>query len=191
MKDHPQRHYTVGEYFAIEQSSEVKHEYYEGEIFAMAGASVSHNRIVGNLLAALNGQLRGSDCEALGSDLRVQTPSGLYTYPDVMVVCGKPLLVDAPLDTVANPVLIAEVLSDSTAEYDRGEKFDLYRTIPTLREYVLIEQKKVSLELFSIGKKGWASKSCSNLDDRVQLGVSDAALSLLEVYERVFPDRRS
>jgi Uma2 family endonuclease len=190
MKDHPQRHYTIGEYFAIEESSEIKHEYYEGEIFAMAGASVSHNRIVGNVLSALNRELRGSDCEALGSDLRVQTPSGFYTYPDVMVVCGEPALIDAPLDTVANPVLITEVLSDSTAEYDRGEKFDLYRAIPTLREYVLIEQKKVFLELFSKGNEGWTSESYSSLEDRVHL-VSEAPLSLREVYGRVFTGRRN
>lgn len=188
MKDHPQRHYTVGEYFAIEQSSDVKHEFYEGEIFAMAGASVSHNRIVGNVLAALNRELRGSDCEALGSDLRVQTPSGLYTYPDVMVICGEPALIDAPLDTVTNPVLIVEVLSDSTAEYDRGEKFELYQAIPTLSEYALIQQSKISLELFS-REAGWASKSWSKPEDRVSLGTRDTPLSLSEVYDRVFAGR--
>lgn len=190
MKDHPQRHYTIGEYFAIEQSSRIKHEFYEGEIFAMPAASVSHNRIVGNVLAALNRELRGSGCEALGSDLRVQTPSGLYTYPDVMVICGEPALIEAPLDTVTNPVLIVEVLSDSTAEYDRGEKFELYQAIPTLKEYLLIEQTKISLELFS-READWASTSWSKLEDGVSLGTTGTSLSLGEVYDRVFGGRHS
>src|SRR2546422_11340889 len=99
MTRHSQRRYTVGEYFAIEESSEIKHEYYDGAIFAMAGASINHNRIVRNVLGALQSSFKNSNCEAFGSDLRVHTPSGLYTYPDAMAICGAIERVEAPLET--------------------------------------------------------------------------------------------
>ena len=123
MQRHPERHYSVDEYFAVEASSPIKHEYCTGEIFAMAGASVAHNDITANLVGALRLSLRGTGCRAFANDLRVLTPGGLYTYPDAVVICGRIELTPVRPDTVTNPVLLAEVLSEATRDYDRGEKF--------------------------------------------------------------------
>jgi len=117
-----QRHYTVDDYFTVEEMSEVKHEYWDGEIFAMAGASVAHNAIAANVLTEFRSDLRSTPCGVYGSDLRVQTPSGLYTYPDVSVICGAAQLVPDRSDTATNPVILVEVLSEATEEYDRGDK---------------------------------------------------------------------
>ena len=128
------------DYFAVEASSGIKHEFYQGEIFAMAGASLAHNHLNANVLTFLRGAVRAKGWSAFGSDLRVKTPDGLFTYPDVMVICGPVALTHDRPDTVTNPCVIVEVLSDATRDYDRGEKFTLYRAIPTLQEYLLIEQ---------------------------------------------------
>src|SRR5205085_5629094 len=150
MRPHAERHYNVEEYFAIEESSAIRHEFYGGEIFAMAGASLRHNRLVGNVYATLRTRLEGSPCEAFSHDLRVRTPGGLYTYPDVLVICGGiELSTDDRLDTVLNPTMLVEVLSDSTRDYDRGGKFALYRELPSLREYLLIEQTTVLVEHYT------------------------------------------
>lgn len=125
MFQHSQRHYTEDDYFAVEASSGVKHEFYQGEIFAMAGASLAHNHLNANVLTALRGAVRPHGCSAFGSDLRVKTPDGLFTYPDVMVVCGPIALTQDRPDTVTNPQVIIEVLSDATRDYDRGERFSL------------------------------------------------------------------
>ncbi len=188
MRERPERHYTVSEYYAIEQSAEIKHEYYDGEIFAMAGASLDHNRIVRNALRALGEALANTECEVLGSDLRVYTPSGLYTYPDAMVICGRPALVaDAPLDTVTNPALIVEVLSDSTQDYDRGEKFTLYGSIPSLNEYWLIAQKEACVERFQRTADGlWTSGNFAEFGGHVPLDVVPGKVSLAALYEGVF-----
>lgn len=188
MRERPERHYTVSEYYAIEQSAEIKHEYYNGEIFAMAGASLNHNRIVRNALFALGEVLAHTECEVLGSDLRVYAPSGLYTYPDAMVICGRPALVDgAPLDTVTNPALIVEVLSDSTQDYDRGEKFTLYGSIPSLHEYWLIAQKEARVERFERKADGsWRSGTFADFGGHVPVGVVGGKVPLTALYDGVF-----
>ncbi|MEW6212525.1 MAG: Uma2 family endonuclease [Acidobacteriota bacterium] len=187
MTRRPQRHYSLDEYFAVEASSSIKHEYYDGEIFAVAGASVAHNHISANVLAALRVGLRGSDCSAFGGDLRVKTRSGLYTYPDVMVICGKIELTRDQPDTATNPCAIIEVLSDATQNYDRGDKFTLYKTIPALRDYLLIDQKKIFVEHFRLNKRGvWKAASFPKLSEEVSLSAIDVALPLSEIYERVF-----
>src|SRR5216117_3333009 len=111
-----QRHYSIDDYFKVEEMSAVKHEYYDGEIFAMAGASLQHNEIAANVLAELRARLRDSDCGAYGSDLRIQTTGGLYTYSDISVICGRAQLVLERSDTVVNPVILVEVLSEATEE---------------------------------------------------------------------------
>jgi Uma2 family endonuclease len=142
-----ERRYSVEDYFSVEESSPVRHEFVAGQIFAMAGASVRHNRITGNVFAELRAALASRGCDVFATDLRVRTPSGLYTYPDVMVVCGSvQLSQDDRLETVINPVVLVEVLSESTAAYDRGEKFRHYRSFPTLREYLLVEQASMRVE---------------------------------------------
>jgi Uma2 family endonuclease len=134
------RHYALDDYFMVEQESVTKHEFLGGEITAMAGASLAHNHITSNIHARLRTALRGSGCSAFTSDLRVATPGGLYTYPDVSVICGPVALVAGRPDTATNPTLLVEVLSEATRDYDRGEKFALYKAIPSLTEYVLVEQ---------------------------------------------------
>ena len=138
MQQQSQRHYSLDEYFAVEEVSSIKHEYYNGEIFAMAGSSLRHNHITANILTFFRTSLRQGECSAFSSDLRLQTPGGLFTYPDVMVICGQPVLTHDRPDTVTNPVILVEVFSESTREYDRGDKFGHYQEIPTLREYLLI-----------------------------------------------------
>jgi len=187
MQRQPQRHYSLAEYFAVEESSTIKHEYYNGEIFAMAGASLTHNHISANVLAALRTALRDSPCSAFGRDLRLYAPSGLYTYPDVMVVCGEIELMPDRSDTVTNPCVLVEVLSEATQDYDRGDKFMLYQAIPTFRDYLLIEQAKVMVEHFQLTEGGvWTSQVYTSLDDVVTLSSINIRLPLAEAYRRVF-----
>ncbi len=142
------------EYLEAERKAEFRSEYFDGEIFAMSGASRKHNIIVFNLSGILYRQLRNRNCEAYSSDMRVKVSSaGLYTYPDVAIVCGKPLFDDAHLDTLLNPAVIIEVLSESTEHYDRGGKFKNYRTLESLSDYLLIAQNTVSVEHYIRQKK--------------------------------------
>jgi Uma2 family endonuclease len=189
----PQRHYTVEDYFCIEASSDIRHEFYQGTIFAMAGASRNHNRIAGNVFAVLRAALSTTPCEAFALDMRLWTPSGLYTYPDVMVICGQIHLTDDRLETVTNPTVLVEVLSDSTREYDQDEKFALYRSIPTFREYVLIEQATVQVVHWvrSAGDR-WTSQRYASLQDILPLTTIACELPLTDIYARVeFPAEAS
>jgi len=180
-----QRHYTVDEYFQVEAMSPVRHEYFEGEILAMAGGSANHNRISRNVLLSLEPQLRKGRCESLGPDTRILTASGLYTYPDAVVICG-PLLAsgDRP-DTITNPTVLIEVLSPSTRDYDRGGKFELYRSIPTFREYLLIEQHVVDVEHRWRDGEEWSSKRATSLQDVIRLNSIGVELHVAELYARV------
>jgi Uma2 family endonuclease len=189
-----ERQHTVEEYFSVEESSTVKHEYYQGQILAMAGASLRHNRLVGNVFSALRVVLAGSACEVFASDLRVLTPGGLYTYPDVMVVCGGVALSPGDrLDTVTNPSAIVEVLSRSTAAYDRGEKYRLYQAVPTLREYLLVDQdtRLVSLHTRPAQDRPaseWPRADFSEPTSHVTLPSLGVSLSLAAIYAGVNPE---
>jgi Uma2 family endonuclease len=186
----PQRHYSLDDYFAVEEASEIRHEFYRGEIFAMAGSSLPHNDISANVLAALRVGLRGKGCRAFGSDLRIVSPSGLHTYPDVSVVCGRVELLPNRPDTATNPVAIVEVLSPATQDYDRGDKFTLYKEITSLREYVLIEQDRVSVEYWWLGRERvWRSKKLGSLRGTLKLRFCGVSIPLSEVYREVFPSR--
>ena len=187
MLQHSQRHYNEDDYFAVEASSGIKHEFYQGEIFAMAGASLAHNHLSADVLTFLRGAVRAQGCSAFGSDLRVKTPDGLFTYPDVMVICGPVALTRDRPDTVTNPCVIVEVLSDATRDYDRGEKFALYQAIPTLQEYLLIEQDHVHLEHWHRQPTGdWAAQTYTILDAVIVLPTLGVTLPLREVYQQVF-----
>jgi Uma2 family endonuclease len=141
----PKRTFSEAEYLAMERASDRKHEYYQGEIFAMAGGSLRHNEITGRLIAALTNALEGRRGRVFSPDQRVKIPdSRLYTYPDVSVSCGP--RIDEKNDTLQNPQLIAEVLSDGTEAYDRGEKFAHYQTISSLAEYLLVSQTEPKIE---------------------------------------------
>ncbi|MEW6300102.1 MAG: Uma2 family endonuclease [Thermodesulfobacteriota bacterium] len=187
MLQRSRRHYTEDDYFAVEASSGVKHEFYRGEIFAMAGASLAHNHLTANVLSALRGAVRPKGCSAFGSDLRIKTPDGLFTYPDVMVVCGPVALTPDRPDTVTNPCVIVEVLSDATRDYDRGEKFTLYQAISTLQEYLLIEQDRVYVEHWQRQPtKEWTARTYATLDAAISFPTLGVTLPLREVYLEVF-----
>jgi Uma2 family endonuclease len=141
---------SPGEYLAFERASEERHEYADGEIFAMSGGTIQHAAIAGNIIRDLGIALRGRGCRVLTSDMRIHIPAtGRYVYPDAAVVCGQAKLQDEHSDTLLNPRLIVEVLSDSSEAYDRGDKFDQYRTIESLRTYVIASQKGPRIEVFS------------------------------------------
>src|SRR4051794_25052737 len=126
------KYYTTEEYLALERASHTRHELYKGEIFDMAGASFNHNQIQMNFTCEVRNFLKGKSCNVFGSDLRIQvTTNGLFAYPDAIIICGNPQLMDEPFDTVLNTSVIVEILSPATQRYDRGEKFMLYRTIPS------------------------------------------------------------
>lgn len=180
-----QRHYTIDEYFAVEAMSPVRNEYFDGEILAMAGGSPNHNRISRNVLLALEPKLRDGRCESLGPDSRILTASGLYTYPDAVVICGPIILSGDRLESITNPAMLVEVFSPSTRAYDRGEKFELYRSIPTLRDYLLIEQSAVDVEHRWRAGDQWSSARKTALDDVIQLNSIEVDLKVADLYARV------
>lgn len=138
------------EYLAFERASQTKHEYLDGELFAMAGSSRSHNRITLNLGATLHLQLRDSSCEPFVNDIRVRvSPTGLYTYPDVVVACGDSQYENDRLDTLLTPTVLMEVLSESTKDYDRGDKWKHYRQIDSLQHYLLVSQNAMEIEMYT------------------------------------------
>jgi Uma2 family endonuclease len=181
------KYFTREEYLVLEEAADYKSEYYKGEIFAMAGASLDHNRIVSNLNMDLNQRLLKRNREAFASDMRLQVETkDLFTYPDVMVICGKPQLYENRRDVITNPIIILEVLSESTKNYDRGEKFEFYRAIPTLKEYVVVDQHKIHVEQFSIGDAGkWVLSEYNDINNELILTAVDLTIPLQTIYSRV------
>ena len=184
------RRFTPQEYLALERKSETRNEYYNGEIFAMAGASREHNLISVNLLRDIGNQLEDRPCEAYTSDMRVSIEAtGLYTYPDVSVVCGEPRFQDRELDTLLNPTVIVEVLSPTTEAYDRGVKFSHYRSIGSLREFVLISQDRMWVERFTRQGNDWVLSDLTEPDQVLKLESIDCEISLSRIYAKVtFPE---
>ena len=178
---------TAADYLALERQAETKSEYLNGRIYAMSGASRNHNRITVNLTSTLHAQLKRKPCEPFSGDMRVKVkPTGLYTYPDVVVVCGEPRFEDPHVDTLLNPTVIIEVLSDSTAAYDRGEKFAHYRALPSLSDYLLIAQDQPRIEHYQRQSDGrWLYSATDGLDAQVEISTIGCVLRLAEVYERV------
>jgi Uma2 family endonuclease len=180
---------SAEDYLAFERASEFRHEYYRGEIFQMSGASREHNLIVTNSVTRINSRLRAKNCETYSNDMRVMTPAtGLYTYPDVVVVCGEPDFADSEFDTLLNPVILIEVLSPSTADYDRGKKFWHYQTIESLREYLLIAQDEIKIEHLIKHMDGgrWDVCEYNSPDAEIELASIEIILKVSEVYEKVF-----
>lgn len=175
------------EYLAREREAEYRSEYFDGEIFAMAGTSEPHNAIVQNICGELYLQLKQRPCKVYSNDLRLKVSrSGLYTYPDVMVVCGKPRLEDEHFDVLLNPTLIVEVLSPSTEQYDRVKKFEHYRKLDSFREYVLVAQDRPRVEQYVKQPDGkWLYADAYHLEDVVELTSIDCKLALKEVYAKV------
>jgi Uma2 family endonuclease len=178
---------TEEEYLAIERKAETKSEYWAGEMFALAGASRQHNRIVSNLVIGLGVQLKERPCNVYSSDLRVKiNKTGLYTYPDVVVTCGKEIFSDKHNDVLLNPIVIIEVLSDSTEAYDRGEKFKHYQQIESLIEYLLVAQNSCSVEQYvRQDKKSWLYSEAHNLEDIIKIQSIECQLTLRDIYDKV------
>lgn len=183
----PKQRLSPEEYLARERVAEVKSEYLAGETFLMSGASRKHGLVTLNIAASLHGQLRDRPCEIFAADMRVEvTTTELFTYPDVVVVRGEPRFRDADLDTLLNPTLIVEVLSPSTSDYDRGTKFAHYRSLPSLREYLLFAQERVHAEQYTRqdGER-WLLAETSDPEAVLDLPSVGCTLTLADVYAKV------
>lgn len=187
MTSQPTVYLTPEEYLAAERKSEYKSEYIDGEVVAMTGASRRHNLIAFNITGEIGQQLKGRPCEGYASRMRVRVPSArVYTYPDVVVVCGEPQFEDGHVDTLLNPTLIVEVLSESTERYDRGKKFGFYRTIESLAEYLLVAQDEYRIEQYARQQDGrWLLSEYGSLDETVELTSIQCRLALREVYDKI------
>ena len=178
--------YTIEEYLQMEEASEEKHEYYQGEIFAMAGAKVPHNIISVNLIKLLGQKLKGKSCEPFNSDQRIYIPqNSLFTYPDISIICGEIVTLNNDDWNIINPVVIIEVLSKATKNYDRGDKFKLYRDIATLKEYILIDSETISIEAFRINDGGhWELEEYKKADNILLIKCIQVSIPVTEIYER-------
>ena len=183
----PKPHLSPEDYLALERSADFKSEYFDGEIFAMTGASEPHNLIVVNAGAELRQQIKKRPCKLYANDMRVKvSPAGLYTYPDLIVVCGKAQFDDVQFDTLLNPTLIIEVLSDSTEAYDRGRKFEHYRKLESLAEYVLVAQHRPHVESYRRQPdQQWLLTESTGLESVFRLDSIDCELALAEIYDKV------
>jgi Uma2 family endonuclease len=182
----PKRKWTVEEYLAFERESEEKHEYIDGEVVMMVGGSTNHSLIIGNTYASIHSQLRQKPCLVYTGDVRVKITQTHYTYPDVTVICGTPELEDGRRDTLLNPLLLVEVLSPSTESYDRGLKFQRYRTLKSLQTYVLISQNRPDIEVFMRTSNDlWLLADATDLDGRIELASIGCTLALADVYEKI------
>jgi len=183
----PKNRITPQEYLELERQAEIRSEYYDGEMFAMSGAMLEHITIVANITRELGTQFMDRPCGVYPVDLRTKvTATGLYTYPDIVVLCGEPEFEDEHMDTLINPQVIIEVLSQSTESYDRGKKFAHYRTIDTLREYFLVTQTEYRIERFSRqDDQNWLYSECTDRDGSIELTTVAARLFLSRVYHKV------
>lgn len=179
--------FTAADYLTVERGSSEKHEFAFGEIYAMGGASAKHVEIVGNIVSELRAQLRQRPCRVYSTDLRLCVDVEYrYTYPDVVVVCGQPQFLDDKLDTLLNPDLIVEVLSESTRNYDRGDKFQQYRAIASFREYLLVDQAKAHIERYTKQNDGtWSLWETDSLSEVVRLESIGVTLPVSEIYFKI------
>lgn len=179
--------YTQDEYLAFERASLEKHEYYQGEIFDMAGGSLSHSQLQMNFTRETGYFLKGKSCKIHASELRVHIPlNTLYTYPDAQIICGEIRMLDNAFDTILNPVVIVEILSKSTQSYDRGDKFLLYRSIQSLKEYILIDSLSVKVEHYTRQEnEDWVLKEYTSLSDSLYIQSIKYTLPLSELYSGI------
>lgn len=182
------KHYTLEEYLELDKNSEERYEYFDGEVFAMAGGSPNHARLGFDIGVLFSQKLKGRNCETFNSDMRIKVPAALpYRYPDASVVCGKPIFEDVNGQAMlVNPVLIVEVLSPSTAVYDLNEKFTAYQSIESFREYLIISQDRPHvIQNIRQSKGRWLRIDIEGLDAEVALESINVILPLSEIYERV------
>jgi len=187
MAVHDERYVTPEEYLALERAAERKSEYRDGEIVGMTGATRRHSLITVNVASELYRQLKGRPCEVHAADLRVLIAAAhLYTYPDVIVVCGEPALADRYRDILTNPTVLIEVLSPGTEAYDRGTKFEHYRTLDSLREYLLVSQSRPQVDHFMREDGGpWLLSAANDLAAAIVLPSIQCQLAMAEIYDKV------
>jgi Uma2 family endonuclease len=187
MSAQPVARITPEQYLEAERKAEFKHEYFDGEVFAMSGGTFPHGTIIGNLTGALWNALKGRSCTVTPNDVRVRVGSGrMYTYPDILVVCGEPRFADDQKDTLLNPTLIIEVLSTSTEAHDRGLKFREYRSLESLQEYALVSQYEPRVEKFRRGSTGdWLMTECAGLEGSCRFDSVNCEIALSEIYYNV------
>ena len=178
------RHFTIEEYLEMEKSSPVKHEYYQGEIFAMSGAGLNHNEIFSNVFVEIGNKLKGKPCRPYGSDMRMNIPENtLFTYPDISIYCNGLKQSDVDENSFTLPTVIIEILSPSTKNYDRGKKFTLYKDIPSLKEYVMIDSESVSVEAYYLDdRQNWVVNKHELISDRVNLVSMGFGIALTDIY---------
>jgi Uma2 family endonuclease len=178
---------TQAEYFEIERAAEFKSEFFDGEMFAMAGGTPQHSLIGANLSREFGNQLVNNPCVAYNADLRIKVdPTGLCTYPDLSVICGGLQFAEGTDDTVVNPTVLVEVLSNSTEAYDRGRKFEHYRQIPTLQEYLLVSQTEPRIEQFMRQANGrWLLNETAGMDKKLELPALKITIALSEIFAKV------
>jgi Uma2 family endonuclease len=182
----PKIFFTPEQYLEIERSAEFKSEYLNGEMFAMAGAPEAHSLLLVNLLGEIGGQLRSRSCRTYPNDMRVRVRSGLFTYPDVTVVCAEPQFLDGRRDTLLNPELIVEVLSPTTEAYDRGRKFEHYQSLPSFREYLLLASDRVHADLYTRQPDDrWLLTSADAVEDTLAIDSVGVRLRLADLYDKV------
>ena len=184
--------YSFDDYLAAERELiDEKHEYIGGEVFAMAGGSFEHNLIVSNLIRGLGNSLGGSPCMALPSDMRVRIEAtNAGTYPDIVVLCDPPIFHDDRRDTIINPTLLIEVLSPSTEGYDRGSKFALYRTLRSLKQYIMVAQDRISVDVYTREDSNrWLLTAYDQIDSNITFDTISCAVPMTEIYDRVPFDR--
>lgn len=189
MSTQPVPYVSPEEYLQAERLAPFKSEYVSGQVWAMSGASRAHNTIAVNLIASLHTALRGTPCQVFGSDMRVYVPENItYAYPDVTLVCGPQVYIDRHADTLANPTVLLEILSPSTAQYDRTVKFIKYRRLPSLREYVLVHQDTRHIEQFARFDDIWIAGECAGEASMLELACVGITVPLADIYENVvFP----
>lgn len=178
---------TVEQYRELERVAEIKHEYFDGQMYSMAGGSYAHAQLIANLAGLLYQALDDKPCRVVTTELLIRTaPEGLHTYPDVVVICGEPKLADDRKDVLLNPAIIIEVLSKSTEAHDRGLKFAECRKIESLKEYALVSQSEPRVEIFSRGAAGeWTFRDFAGMDSVCRFGSIDCALTLARIYRNV------
>lgn len=181
------RKFSIEEYLDMENAATEKYEYYKGEIFAMSGAKVPHITIHKNLMGRLFSKLDGKKCQPYGSDARIHIESNtLFTYPDISIICGELMTLNDDNYNILNPTVLIEILSSSTKNYDRGEKFKLYRDITTLKEYILVDSESIHIEVFRLNENNhWELEEFNSLNDNIPINAIGETLSLSEIYDGV------
>jgi Uma2 family endonuclease len=179
--------FTAQEYLALEEAAEYKSEYFKGEIFAMAGGSINHNQIVMNVGTQLNQAHPHHKCRSFATELKLWIEEiDLFTYPDLMIICDKPKFYPGRTDIILNPLIIIEILSKSTEAYDRGKKFQFYRSIPSFQEYILIDQYSIQVDQFFIGTDGkWVFTAYNDVTKASKFSKIDFEIPLEKIYHLV------